>query len=263
MTGIYLIRNDVNGKCYVGQSTNIQARWNKHKSTAFNPNNACYDYPLYRAIRKYGIQNFTFQVLIECPREQLNTLEIRYIAQYDACTNGYNQMEGGRDAEHWLKLNPQKVLSVITYLQTSDESSEIIGQRFNVSGRTIRAINTGEEYRISGIEYPIRRRVFRNGRQPRQPSVCAVCGNITHNSVFCSQECCHRAQQRTDRPDAQTLAEMVARTSFVEVGKRFGVSGNAIAKWCIAAGLPGKKQAIIDWYSKNCISISNDNICDS
>ena len=261
MTGIYLIRNNMNGKCYVGQSTNIQARWNRHKSAAFNPNDAGYDYPLYRAIRKYGVDNFEFQVLIECPRESLNALEIQYIAQYDACTNGYNQMSGGHSAEHWLKLNPQKVLSVITYLQQSDESSELIGQRFNVSGRTIRAINAGDEYRISGIQYPVRRRIFRNGQQPRQASVCVVCGNVTYNSRFCSAECCHRAQQRADRPDAQTLAKMVACTSFVDVGRCFGVSGNTIVKWCIAAGLPGKKQEIKNWYFQNCVN--NNIICDN
>ncbi len=261
MTGIYLIRNSINGKCYVGQSTNIKARWRKHKSTAFNPNDACYHYPLYLAIRKYGITNFEFRVLVECQRERLNELEIQYIAQYDACVSGYNQIDGGSHAEHWLKLNPQKVLSVITYLQTSDESSELIGQRFGVSGRTIRAINSGDEYRVEGIQYPVRSRIFRNGHQARPLFACQMCGTMTHNSQFCSAECCHRAQRRADRPDAQTLARLVFESSFVEVGRHFGVSGNTIAKWCVEAGLPGQKRGVIDWYLRNEINNSNV-ICD-
>ena len=82
LTGIYKITNNINGKSYIGQSVNIQKRFNNHKSAAFNPNNRLYEFPLYRAIRKYGIENFNFEVLEECKKEELNNKEIFYITKY-------------------------------------------------------------------------------------------------------------------------------------------------------------------------------------
>ena len=57
-TGIYKITNLLNGKCYIGQSINIQKRWTNHKTSYKNPNKDCYNYPLYKAFRKYGLENF-------------------------------------------------------------------------------------------------------------------------------------------------------------------------------------------------------------
>ena len=75
MIGIYKITNLVNGKSYIGQSINIRKRIINHKSTAFNPQERGYNYPLYKDIRKYGINNFSFDVIEECKKEQLNEKE--------------------------------------------------------------------------------------------------------------------------------------------------------------------------------------------
>ena len=64
MCGIYKITNTINGKAYVGQATNISVRLKNHRSDAFNPNKPGYDYPLYRAIRKYGLENFRFEIIV-------------------------------------------------------------------------------------------------------------------------------------------------------------------------------------------------------
>ena len=97
--GIYKITNLVNGKSYIGQSVNIQKRFNAHKSVAFNPNDANYNYPLYRAIRKYGLENFSFEVLEECDISELNNKEIYYISKYNTYGKcGYNQDKGGNNA---------------------------------------------------------------------------------------------------------------------------------------------------------------------
>ena len=72
MIGIYKITNKINGHSYIGQSVNILKRWNKHRS--FESSNA--QYPLYRAFKKYGIDNFIFQIIEECPVEKLDEREI-------------------------------------------------------------------------------------------------------------------------------------------------------------------------------------------
>lgn len=86
MIGIYKITNKLNGKCYIGQSTNIKKRWENHRSMNGNE-----DYPLYRAFRKYGVNNFKFEVLEECNKEELEHMEYFYILLFESDKNGYNQ----------------------------------------------------------------------------------------------------------------------------------------------------------------------------
>ena len=72
MCGIYKIENLINGKIYIGKSVDIDNRIRNHKSESFNPISNAYDTAIHRAIRKYGIDNFSFEVVEECNRDDLN-----------------------------------------------------------------------------------------------------------------------------------------------------------------------------------------------
>jgi hypothetical protein len=93
---IYLIRNRINGKGYVGQTTGtIKQRWSSHVCAA-NSRKGC---PiLSRAIRKYSPQSFSISVLATAHNcEDLNRLEASYIAALRTLTpNGYNVLPAGR-----------------------------------------------------------------------------------------------------------------------------------------------------------------------
>jgi group I intron endonuclease len=97
---IYKITNNINGKKYVGQHCgNSESRWKQHLAQAFNKENP---YPLYRAMRKYGMENFTYEVLEEVPLElgqkQLDLREIFHIHNENSFIShkqGYNQTLGG------------------------------------------------------------------------------------------------------------------------------------------------------------------------
>lgn len=100
MIGIYKYQNKINGKIYIGQSVNIQARQYGHKSSAFNPKANDYESQFHQAIRKYGWDNFDFEIIAELKpeeytKETLNKLEIFFIKYYDSYHNGYNATEGG------------------------------------------------------------------------------------------------------------------------------------------------------------------------
>lgn len=87
---IYLITNNLNGKQYVGKTTrSLNIRMNHHKCGG--------DLHIDRAIRKYGRENFTVEVLEECYTvEQLNEREIFWIAALNCKhPNGYNHTDGG------------------------------------------------------------------------------------------------------------------------------------------------------------------------
>ena len=80
---------------YVGQSINFKRRRTEHKNTAFHPSSRSYEYPLYRSIRKYGWENFRFDVLESVEQDQLNKKEEQYVAHFDTYYNGYNLTKGG------------------------------------------------------------------------------------------------------------------------------------------------------------------------
>ena len=91
MVGIYKITNKINGKVYVGQSIDIQKRWNEHKY-AHSKNGSL----IHRAICKYGKENFEFSVICECETSELNELEHKYIDELNTIHPfGYNLTSGG------------------------------------------------------------------------------------------------------------------------------------------------------------------------
>lgn len=100
MIGIYKITNDINGKCYIGQSIDIEGRRIAHLCAARNPNTPDYHAQIHQAIRKYGEDNFSFEILAELKsggydKDILNNLEKYYIQKYDSMKKGYNATLGG------------------------------------------------------------------------------------------------------------------------------------------------------------------------
>ena len=93
-TGIYKLTNLNDGKTYIGQAVKIGARWKEHVKKgigADTPNRN----KLYPAMLKDGVENFTFEVLEECPIEDLDIKEKFWIEYFQAKTVGYNSTAGG------------------------------------------------------------------------------------------------------------------------------------------------------------------------
>ena len=100
--GIYKITNKVNNKVYIGQSVDIFQRWKEHKSYAFCEKRECYNNHLYCAIRKYGLENFKFQIIEECNKDELDVKEQYWIKYYDSINpnKGYNLVLSNQTANH-------------------------------------------------------------------------------------------------------------------------------------------------------------------
>ena len=80
-SGIYKIKNNITGDTYIGQSRNIEARWEEHVRYS--------QIPLYKQFNEYGIENFEFTVLEETDDNLLNK-ERGYIFREQPTLNGLN-----------------------------------------------------------------------------------------------------------------------------------------------------------------------------
>lgn len=96
-TGIYKITNLKTNDCYIGQSLDIYKRWCQHCKCGLGIDTPVGN-KLYKAMFQYGLQNFTFELLEECPKDALtlNEKEKYFIELYDAKNFGYNSTGGNK-----------------------------------------------------------------------------------------------------------------------------------------------------------------------
>lgn len=92
-SGIYKVTNIQTNEIYIGKSTSVATRWTNHVKSAFGLEGVA-DSQFQRALKKYGVQNFTWELLEQVPKEQLSTREKYYIEFYDTLNYGYNQRNG-------------------------------------------------------------------------------------------------------------------------------------------------------------------------
>jgi group I intron endonuclease len=112
---IYLLRNLINGKGYVGQhiNLNVHIRWNAHICGAAAKRN---NHPLYNAIRKHGVENFSAEVVWRGPVTKLDAKEVYYIKKLhtfvdDPLGHGYNLTIGGNSRGYKFSVRSRKKLS--------------------------------------------------------------------------------------------------------------------------------------------------------
>lgn len=102
---MYKVQNLVSGKEYIGITIDPERRWRQHKTL----NTQCS--ALKDAIRKYGVDNFKFELLCCGEDSYIDDLEVKAIERFKTQTpNGYNITLGGDGANYtrwnddWNKL---------------------------------------------------------------------------------------------------------------------------------------------------------------
>lgn len=104
MIGIYKFQNKINGLVYIGQSINIEKRKAQHYSSAKSPSNSSYNSKFHSALREFGKENFSFEILeqfspSDYSKEKLNEREAFWINYYNSYEKGYNSTKGGDGAD--------------------------------------------------------------------------------------------------------------------------------------------------------------------
>ena len=263
MTGIYKITNLTNGKIYIGQAIYIERRLSEHKrgkglSTQL----------IDKAILKYGVENFSFEVIEECDAIELNDKEIYWIDYYNSYRRGYNLTSGGQGASNVkIRLSAQDIEDIYFLLLDYELTQNEIAKKFNVSYQTISDINRGKTRVLKGYTFPLRpsniqhikseklkQDIEKNKTRKQSPrkkiiKYCACGKQIDEKSTQCS-DCYALSCRKVERPGAIQLATEIIAMGFCAVGRKYGVSDNAIRKWCISYGIPKTKKELIEWLSK-------------
>lgn len=243
MTGIYGIKNKINGKIYIGQSINIPRRWGDHKKRSGSNLKENQDNILYKAIRKYGLENFDFIIIEECNKEKLDEREIYWIKKHNSTdkNKGYNISLGGSGGVTPVKITEREVEEIRRLLLTSLLLQETIAQQFGISQQMVSYINQGQSWFSNNYKYPIR-------KVEKNKKYCIDCQKeIFETSLRCSR-CAGLQQRKVERPSPLELAYLVVEKGFSGTGEYFGVSATAIKKWCRAYNIPHLKLELTKWY---------------
>lgn len=247
MIGIYKITNKINNHSYIGQSTDIERRWLDEKRRAFCETDKSYDYPISRAFRKYGIDNFSFEILEECSKEELNQKEKYWISHYDTFFNGYNQTLGG---DTTISKPKEKIIGVISDLENTNLYHREIAEKWDLSIEMVQGINTGRYWYQPTKEYPLQTKHKEHSKHKLSSGVvldkkeyfCSQCHNpITSRAELCVA-CAHLRSRKVERPGPKELYDYLVKIkgNFSQASRYYGVSDNAIRKWCKSYNIPFK-----------------------
>lgn len=237
--GIYKITNKLNGKCYIGQSQNIFKRWSVHGNK--NKSNNC-DMAIAKAVTKYGIENFTFEILELCNKNELNDKEKYWVSKFDTYVKGYNSTTGGDSPEESAFSKLKKDTIDVLHKQLLDNIIPIVelAKMYGVSESTIRAVNTGDTWINSELDYPIRR-----GNQ-----AYLKINHIIHTCIRCNTQlvsktktglckvCYQAISKKVVKPSKYELISKVMKLPKTKIAKEYNVSDSLICKWCKIYNIP-------------------------
>lgn len=134
---IYIIKNTVNNKVYIGQTVqSIEARWYKHINE-----DAKLDTKLGEAFRRIGSDKFFIEILDEVDNNELNEAEKKYIAMYNSFHNGYNSTLGGGGSQ---KISKAERLEIANQLKNKSITGVAISN--NISTTLVKQIK--KQYNI-------------------------------------------------------------------------------------------------------------------
>ncbi len=159
MIGIYKLTNKINGKIYIGQSDNIERRWQQERNDAYNENKTSkYSLPISIDIRLFGWDNFNKEVVEECSKEQLNEREAFWIKYYNCLKpNGYNSaLIGHQITERTTDILFEYHQEIKNLIRNTNKSLRDIAITYSVSLSTIEDINQGRSWVDENLSYPLR-----------------------------------------------------------------------------------------------------------
>ena len=149
---IYKHTNIDNNKTYVGQTyRTMEERWDEHLYDSSRSEK--YDYKFYRALRKYGPDCWTHEVIAEYDDEILGEAETYWISYLDTFHNGYNSTTGG---DSYIMSEETKIKIRENHADFSGENHPRFGKHHSEESREKISLNHAD---MSGENNPFFGRV--------------------------------------------------------------------------------------------------------
>lgn len=131
---IYIIRNTVNNKVYIGQTCqSVKERFCQHLKPSTSKQRG--SYKIYNAMKKYGRDKFYVETLESGISEsEIDQKEIEYIEKFNSFENGYNSTPGG-DGKTISKIRDIETFRILYY---GGVDLKDIAKKFNVHVETVK-----------------------------------------------------------------------------------------------------------------------------
>ena len=156
MGAIYIIKNTINKKVYIGQTTQkVEDRFKQHLKLLKSNSNQI----IHKAIKKYGKDKFYYEILeYGVDVQDLNKKEEYYIKIYNSVENGYNISYGGGQSRRTPLISSEEDIKDIIALYEDGKSTRYIGDKYSVSNSVIKRIlkNNGVRLRSKSCNLPNR-----------------------------------------------------------------------------------------------------------
>lgn len=171
---IYKIENMLNHKMYIGKTDyfTVERRWAEH-IRAINRED-CKNRALYRAMKKYGIENFEFSIIEET--DKTSEREEFWIAFYDTYNNGYNSTLGG-DGRAYVHIDIKELKKYYR-----NHNFKETAKHFNVAHKTLRNI-----MKQNNIEIESSQSIMKNNST-------SVLQLSMDGEIVCTYNSCHEAE---------------------------------------------------------------------
>lgn len=149
--GIYKYQNLINNKIYIGKAIDIAQRRRDHRSSSSNRKDNCI---FHKALRKYGEDNFSFEVIEECKKEELNEREKYWIKYYNSIIpNGYNMTTGGDSGQGELFRKSVCQYDLMGNFIQEYESASEAARQLKVFKSNLTAACRGETSQCGGYQW--------------------------------------------------------------------------------------------------------------
>lgn len=225
----------------------------------FNTNKEKGNSGLVAAIAYYGFKGYTISLplndtqdydLIVDNGEKLLKVQVKATSQRTEC--GYSVVSvkscGGTNGGIYKTVKDTNIdiLFVLTELQ---EMYEIPFEYIT----TTSSLGLGPDrqcFRVDNLSTVYEKKIVQKEKEIKLCSKCGTEIGIKNTSGLC-HSCAAAARRVVERPDKITLLKELQESNFTQVGKKYGVSDNAIRKWCAEVGLPTKASEIKNYKIEN------------
>lgn len=165
-TDIYIVKNDINDKVYIGQSKDVAQRLRSHCKSSNKDVSL-----LSKAIQEYGKEHFRCEIL-EYHVKNADEREKYWITQYNSIyPNGYNILPGGHNPPCFFGedhpncvISNENVIALKRDLKNTSIPLSQLAKKYNISKHQVIRINQGVSRAVIGERYPIRAIPNKNGK---------------------------------------------------------------------------------------------------